>query len=100
MEGYLAQTPIKVVLKFKGMVAAFQNTKKFVDRSSTGRGIFILADWENILFGPKYFCSLALNRPSGLDFEPKVDLNTGSGRKSRRRRTKINITRAVEQQSF
>ena len=43
--------------------------------------------------------SLALNGRPGLGLEPKVDLNTGSERKSRRRCTKIKLTRAVELRS-
>ena len=41
-EGYLAQTPINVVLGFKRIVRAFQNIQNFEDRSSTARDIFIL----------------------------------------------------------
>ena len=72
----------------KRRFVAFQNFQNLEDRSSTAREIFILVRSPEILlapeffFGPKYFCSLALNGPSGLDFEPKVDLSTGHQVKS------------------
>ena len=99
---YLAQTPIKVVCRFKRIVSAFQHIKKFEDRSSAARVIFILVrhlrdfrsdpalrstfDEFEPPFRPRVAYKGQRRKPENDDqkwlLEPKVDLNTGHHVKS------------------